>query len=225
MTPSRSTLLILTAGLALSVPGVASAQVPDLGGMARGLLGGSSGAASQDPDIFLGEALDATKQMMVAAAVLAQMSRNKNDMAAISERVNAIQNVSEAGDLGAYNASFEEDIAALQTNASDASELQAIYDSANRRQKELMLSASLNFARAVILDGQLAQQFPAMLGSMARNPRHWNKVGHARPLGSMINAQWNAGRSMWDPVTALLRSQNVAVPSEASLGEARTISL
>lgn len=222
MSSRKTVACLLAASLALAP---ASSGAQDLGGLARGLLGGSSGAAAYDPDIFLAEAVEATKQMMVSAAILAQMARNKDDMASIAERVNAIQNVEDADELGAYNASFQEDITALKANASDAAELQAIYDSANRQQQRLMLEAGFNFARAVILDGQLAQQFPTLLGAMARNPRHWGKVGHAQPLARMVSAQWDAGRSMWEPVTTLLRRQNVEVPSEASVGEARTITL
>lgn len=236
MKASKPVAAILALGLAVLTPASVSAQLPNLRGMGQNLPrsvpgvpnpfgGGASGATAHNPDVFLREGVEATKQMMVAAAVLAQMSRNKNDMASIRERVNAIQGVQDADDLGSYNAAFEEDIDALKANAGSEAELQALYETANRNQRGLMLDAGVNMIRAGLIDAQLVSDFPAMLTAASRNPANVGKLGHLRTLGGLAGTQLNAMRSMIGPVSALLRSQNVAVPDEADLGRARTISL
>ncbi|WP_420479540.1 hypothetical protein [Brevundimonas sp. FT23028] len=230
MKATKTAVVLLAFGLAVAQPLAAGAGTQDLRALGRGAIpnpfgNGPSRATAHDPDVFLREGVEATKQMMVAAAVLAQMARNKDDMAGIRMRVNAIQNIESADELGAYNAAFEDDIDALKTNASDAADLQAIYDSANRNQRSLMLDAGVNMIRAGLIDAQLMGDFSNMLSSAARNPANISKVGHLRTLGGLAGSQLNAVGSMIGPVTALLRSQNVAVPDDANLGRARTISL
>lgn len=211
--------LLMTSALASP----ASAQLGNLRSLIPG--GSTSSAAAVDPDAFLAETTETTRMMMVAAAYLNAAYSHDQDRDALRARITSIQGASNIGELNAHSAAFEQDIKAIEANASDAQALQATYDASSAQQQQLMMAAAFNFALGMARNVQLAQQAPQLVNSLRSNPMLLMKLNSIRVAAGMIGVQVEAARTMGAPLQGLLSRGGVQVPENASTTDPMTVEI
>ncbi|WP_297803846.1 hypothetical protein [uncultured Brevundimonas sp.] len=192
-------------------------------GNLRNVLPGAGRASASTPEAFVAEATETTKLVMIAAALIASAASESPNKDALKAQIDAIETASSPGDLQAQKAQFDANIATINQNAADAEQLQAIYDRADARQKQLMLTAAYNFSIGMIRNADLAQQAPGMIRSVGTNPMQVTRLGQLRTLGGLLTDQVQATRSMAGPMRALLSKGGVEVPANPSASDAKPV--
>lgn len=207
----------------VAIPEHASAQIGQLRNMIPGAR--TSSTASVDPDAFLAETIETTKFIMVAAFILAQAEDMDKDRDAMRAEIASIQGITNIGELNSRRASFSENTEAAALNHRDAAASQAIYDRADARQKQLLLSAAYNFALGMARNVQLGQQAPQLLQSMQSNPSLLGKIGSVRTAAGLLALQAQAAGSMAGPLRTLMSRGGVQLPADAHAARPRAVEL
>ena len=194
--------------------------------MRDALTGGRGGAsATIDPAVFVSDATDSTRMMMVSARLIAAAAQNRSDIEALRAEIGAIQNIRTPAELNAQSQSFQADLDVISANANDAARAQALFDRSSAQQKELLASAAFNFSLAMLINTRLVQGSDDLVRSMSSNPLQARRLLELRPVVGMVSQQASAVRSMQAPLSAILRRAGVQAPQNAEATEPRPIEL
>lgn len=215
----RYAICLGTAAVMTTAATQSNAQLSNL----RNALPGASRPAASSPEAFLGETVETTKLVMTAAALLAAAASESPNKDSLKAQISAIQSASSPGDLQGQKAQFDANIESINQNAADADQLQAVYDKADAKQKELMLTAAYNFTIGMMRNVELSQQAPGIIRSLGTNPMNVGKLGALRASAGLLGDQVQATRSMIGPMRMLLSKGGVEVPANASASDAKPV--
>jgi len=185
----------LALGLALTVltyPTFASAQFGGLGGLAKQATGGgatSGGVSAADTGAFLTNATASTKNVMIAAALLAQAAKDRNGLASQKVNIETLQNIQKPSELKAHEQQLTSDLGALSSNANLADNIGQAYSQGTSAQKELIATALGNLALGIYRNTQLASQAPGFVSGAAGNPQLLSRIGDIKTVASLLGLQ------------------------------------
>lgn len=219
---NKATRFAVYVGTAAMLASVASQSHAQLSGLRKALPGASHSTAST-PDAFLSETIQTTKLVMSSAAMLAAAASENPNKDALKAEITAIEAASTPGDLQGQKAQFDANIASINQNAADADRLQAVYDQADAKQKELMMHAAYNFTIGMLRNGQLSQEAPDVIRGVGASPLNAGKLGALRASAGLLGDQVQATRSMIGPMRSLLSKGGVEIPASPSVSDAKPV--
>ncbi|OWQ90556.1 hypothetical protein [Sphingopyxis witflariensis] len=212
------------AAIVLVVPATALAQFGGLGKMVKGAAGLSSsddGApiSMDDADAFLTGTVQSTKNVMIAAALLAGVVTEKDKAVSRKMQIEAIEKVQDPKELGAHTALLDSDINDIkQSDFTD--KLQAEYNAGNSAKKAAISAAVFNLALGVVRNAKLAEQAPSMISGVSRNPELVRRAGQFKAAGSLLGTQAKGFASIASVMPKLLAVAKVKAPDAASTSKA-----
>lgn len=186
---------ILALGLtliALTCPTLASAQFGGLGGLAKQAVGGGSapgGVSAADAGTFLTNATASTKNVMIAAALLAQAAKDRNGLASQKAEIEAISKAQSPSELAAHKDTLSSNLSALNSNANLAENIGQAYSQGTSTQKELIAAALGNLALGIYRNTQLASQAPGFVSGAASNPQLMTRIGDFKTVAGLLGLQ------------------------------------
>ncbi len=114
-------------GVVLSTP--ADAQ---FGGLSKMLGKSSQTSSGSESDLFLDQATKSTKNVMIAAAILAQTVTDAKNLTARKSYVDALTNAQNVKDLDAHRSEFSSDLDTINKDKDFAASVGAALDASSR---------------------------------------------------------------------------------------------
>lgn len=216
--------LALCAAL-LATPLPAAAQ---FGGMMKkvpGLGGGGSSAPSADVGPFLDNALQSTKNVMIASAVLNAVLSSNNDINTLKARVGAVQNAHDMKELGAHKAELQSDMEAIGRTRDMGEQDLARYQTLSAERKKLVTVAVGNLAIGMLRNVHLAQQAPGMVSSLSGNPQMLRRLGEVKAAADLVGVQAKGLSSISGALPKVMGAMKLKMPSPAETSQPQSITL
>lgn len=201
------------AAVALSMP--AQAQFGGFGNMAKGMIGGGSSVSSGDADAFLRDATMSTKNVMIAAALLAQAVTSKAGLAGCKAQIQALENVQDIKELDAHRDDLKSNLATLGERSDLAGDLHQAYEAGNEQQRKAIGAAVFNLALGILRNTHLAGEAPGMIKGVSANPALLTRVGQFKVAGSLLGLQAQGLGGIATSIPKLLTATKVVAPSAA----------
>ena len=209
--------LILT-GLAATLliqPVAAQAQ---LGGLGHALGGGGSAGSTQSgpsPDAFLSASVLSTKNVMIAAALLAQAVQDHTKLTGVKAYADQIQNSADPKALDAMKTSLQSNLDALNARKDLAGEVTAAYNAGDAQQKKLIGLAVTNMALGIYRDTKLASQAPGVISSIGSNPMMLGKLGQIKTAAALLVLQTKGLAAVGTALPKIMSAVKIAPPAMA----------
>lgn len=209
--------------LIVALPSAASAQFGGLVKTAKGALGGGSTVSTGDAEGFLDGAAQSTKNVMIAAALLAQAITDRNGLAGKKAEIDAIQGIQDVKEFGAHKASLQSNLDVLSQRENLSGDLQVAYETGNAKQKKIISTAVLNLAIGVGRNVLLAGQAPTMLKGIGRNPALATRAGQFKTAGELITLQARGLGGIATHLPTLMKAMKVQAPSDLNTTEPQPV--
>lgn len=210
---------------ALLAPTAAQAQFGGLGKLVPSTLGGSPSAPAGDADGFLNGVMLSTKNVMIAAALLAQAVTDRNGLAGKKAEIDAIQGVQNVKELGAHQAALVSNLEILNQRSDLTSDMNEAYKSGNDQQKKVIGTAMLNLAIGIARNVQLSGQAASLTSGIARNPALVTRAGQFKSAGSLLALQAKGLAGIAIHLPALMAAVKVKAPESAESTQPKPIEL
>lgn len=197
----------------------ASAQ---FGGIGKKLLGGGSSessASSADASAFLDGAFKSTKNVMIAASLLAQALQDRSKLGEQKAQIDAIQSAHDMKELNSHRAALESNLGVLTSQQDLSSSLTSAYQAGNARQKQLISVAMANLLIGTVRNVRLAGQAPGLLSSMGSNPQMLTKMGELKLAASLIGLQGKGLGTIGIALPKVMGALKLKVPANAETTE------
>jgi hypothetical protein len=210
----------LAAATLLGGPVPAFAQFGSLAGF---LPGHSTSSVAVDPDAFLADTLSTTKYMMIAAALLAQAGRNKEDLASQASYVAAVEGAQDCQELDAQKAKFNDDLNALSANDQSTTAVQSAYANGTAQQKQIIASAAYNLLLGMYNNIRLGQEASALLSGIRTNPMLLTQARALKDAAGLVALEARGTVSILGSMHTLMTTIKVVAPVEATATKPRPI--
>lgn len=175
----------------------------------------TSSSAAVDPDAFLSETVTTTKYMMIAAHILAAAADTSGQRARDANFLKAVQSSQDVKELNALRGTFDADVSAINANQETAAQYQARYAKMTAEQRTQVGAAAYNFSLGMYRNVRLAQQAPALLGSLKTNPRLMMKAGQLKTAAELVGMQAKGTASMAGSMKKIMTAGKIDAPVEA----------
>ena len=203
-------LALTVAAMTLFVqPIAAEAQ---LGMLAHRLTGGQGGSS---PDAFLAASMMSTKNVMIAAALLAQAVQDRSQLAGMKVYADQVQNCADPKALDAMKASLQSNMDALNARKDVAGDITAAYNAGDANEKKLIGIAVVNMAIGIYRDTQLAAQAPGVISGIGANPMMLGRLGELRAAAALLAMQSKGLVSVGAALPKVMSAVKIAPPAMA----------
>lgn len=222
----KKTLALGLALTALAVPTFASAQFGGLGGLAKQAVGGgaaSGNVSAADAGTFLTNATASTKNVMIAAALLAQVAKDRNGLASQKAEIEAVSKAQSPSELAAHKEALSSNLSALSSNANLADNIGQAYAQGTSAQKELIATALGNLALGIYRNTQLAGQAPGFVSGAAGNPQLLSRIGDIKTVAALLGLQTKGLATIAPTLPKLFSAVKIAAPAAGTTTAPKTV--
>lgn len=217
----KSICLAFCGLIAVSAASPATAQF----GLKNLIPGGQSvPGAAVDPNRFLADTLETTKLIMVAAALLAQASRDKDQLAAQASYIKSVNDAQDCKELESHKAKFEEDVAAISANEQSTSAIQAAYAQGSAEQKKLIAAALFNLMLGIWRNIRLSQEASQLTANIKANPMLLMKVPKLVAAANLVVIEVRATGPIVGSLQKVMSTIKVQAPEQAETTKAQQVS-
>lgn len=207
-------------GVVLSTP--ADAQ---FGGLSK-MLGKSSQTSSGDEsDLFLDQATKSTKNVMIAAAILAQTVTDAKNLTARKSYVVALTNAQNVKDLDAHRSEFSSDLDTINKDKDFAASVGAAFNASPQKEREQIGIAVVNLVIGIARNIQLADEAPKVVGSIGHNPMLLTRAGQFKIAASLVGLQAKGLTGVATSIPKLVSATKVRAPADPKTSEPTAVSL
>lgn len=201
--------LAAAAATLLVQPIAAEAQL----GMLAHRLTGTQGGAS--PDAFLAASMMSTKNVMIAAALLAQAVQDRSQLAGMKAYADQVQNCADPKALDAMKASLQSNMDALNARKDVAGDITAAYNAGDAEEKKLIGLAVVNMAIGIYRDTQLAAQAPGVISGIGMNPMMLGRIGQLKAAAALLAMQSKGLITVGAALPKVMSAVKIAPPAMA----------
>jgi len=216
---------LLGVALVVTVPNGAQAQFGGLTKMAKGALGGGESVQTGDAEGFLNGTAKSTKNVMIAAALLAQAITDRGALAGKKAEIDAIQGIQDVKELGAHSAALQSNLEVLNQRENLSADLQSAYESGTEQQKQVIGTAVINLAIGVARNVLLARQAPTIMKGIGRNPALVTRAEQFKTAGQLITLQAKGLGGIATHLPALMTALKIKAPTNPETTEPQPITL
>jgi hypothetical protein len=202
-------------------PIVAHAQFGALGSVAHRATGGSASTevAGVSPDAFLAASVLSTKNVMIAAALIAQALEDRTKLAGVKIYADQVENCADPKALDAMKDSLNSNVAALNARKDLAGDVTSVYNAGNAQQKKLIGVAIVNLAIGIYRDTQLTTQAPGVISSMGSNPMNLSHITRVKLAAGLLALQSKGLVSVGAALPKMMSAVKIAAPAMAATTE------
>ena len=178
-------------------------------------MGGGDAPAGPSPDAFLAASMLSTKNVMIAAALLAVAVQDHTHLAGVKAYADQVQNCDDPKALDAMKGSLQSNMDALNGRKDLAGDVSAAYNSGNAEEKKLIGIAVVNLALGIWRDTQLASQAPGVISSMGSNPLMLGRIGRIKLAAGLLAMQSKGLVSVGTALPKVMSAVKIAPPAMA----------
>jgi len=214
--------MVAAVGLITATP--ASAQ---FGGLSKmlGKSGGEQALSGDEADLFLDQATKSTKNVMIAAAILAQAVTNAKDLTARKAYVDALTNAQGIKEIDAHRAEFSSDLDTLNSNKDLAGTVTVAMQGATAKQRAQIGLAVVNLAIGIARNVDLAGKAPQVVSGFSRNPMLLTRAGQFKTAASLVGLQAKGLTGVVGSMPKLIAATKVKAPADPKASEPTAIAL
>ena len=221
-------------GAVACLMGTSPAAAGPLGGFGKalgvklpgtGATGSEAPASGDDADQFLANATRSTKNVMIAAAILAQAITNAKDLTSQKSYIDAITNAQDSKELDAHRAEFQSNLDTINSNKDIAASIQAGMKVATAQQREMIGIAVINMGIGIARNVDLAASAPRVVGAVSHNVQLLTRVGQFKVAAALIGMQAKGLAGVATSMPKLISATKVSMPANPKQTEPKFIPL
>jgi len=209
----KTITLAAVAAALLVQPIAAEAQFGPLTRHVPGL--GVGTASGPSPDAFLATSMMSTKNVMIAAALLAMAVQDHTRLAGVKAYADQVQNCSDPKALDSMKGSLQSNIDALNGRKDLAGDITAAYNAGDGQEKKLIAVAVANMALGIWRDTQLASQAPRVISGVGSNPLMVGRLGQLKVAAGLLVLQSKGLISVGTALPKVMSAVKIAPPAMA----------
>lgn len=205
----------------------ATPATAQFGGLGR-LMGGdgsSQGVSGDEANQFLTGATKSTKNVMIAAAILAQAVTNAKDLTSRKSYIDAVTKLQEPKEFEAHRSAFASDLDVISQQEDLAGTISAAMEVSPEKHRQQIAIAVINIAIGIARNVELATKAPNVIRAVGRNPMLLLRIGQFKTAASLVGLQAKGLSGLTTSMPKLLAATKVRAPANPLATEPSRVDL